>query len=113
MESDSRDNANPMPEPPVLHGTGPEKQAAENAVRGSSTQDLDPATAGDVTGTGQEDDDEATLPEAVDEGAEVVAEGPLAIGRAAIEHAVRHAPTSPGVYRMLNAANDVLYVGKA
>ncbi len=113
MESDSRDNANPMPEPPVLHGTGPEKQAPENAVRGSSTQDLDPATAGDVTGTGQEDDDEATLPEAVDEGAEVVAEGPLAIGRAAIEHAVRHAPTSPGVYRMLNAANDVLYVGKA
>jgi excinuclease ABC subunit C len=43
----------------------------------------------------------------------VVAEGPLALGRAAIEHAVRHAPTSPGVYRMLNAANDVLYVGKA
>ena len=40
-------------------------------------------------------------------------EGTLAVGRAAIEHAVRHAPTSPGVYRMLNAANDVLYVGKA
>ena len=44
---------------------------------------------------------------------EAVAEGPLAVGHAAIEHAVRHAPTSPGVYRMLNAANDVLYVGKA
>jgi excinuclease ABC subunit C len=42
-----------------------------------------------------------------------VAEGPLAAGHAAIEHAVRLAPTSPGVYRMLNAANDVLYVGKA
>ena len=40
-------------------------------------------------------------------------EGPLAVGHAAIEHAVRLAPTSPGVYRMLNAANDVLYVGKA
>ena len=32
---------------------------------------------------------------------------------AAIENAVRLAPTSPGVYRMLNAASDVLYVGKA
>jgi excinuclease ABC subunit C len=42
-----------------------------------------------------------------------VLEGPLAIGHAAIEQAVRLAPTSPGVYRMLNAANDVLYVGKA
>src|SRR5207249_8654065 len=36
-----------------------------------------------------------------------------AVGHAAIENAVRLAPTSPGVYRMLNAANDVLYVGKA
>ncbi len=53
------------------------------------------------------------LPEIVDAGTEAVPEGPLAVGRAAIEHAVRHAPTSPGVYRMLNAANDVLYVGKA
>ena len=42
-----------------------------------------------------------------------MAEGPLAIGHAAIENAVRLAPTSPGVYRMLNAASDVLYVGKA
>ncbi len=42
-----------------------------------------------------------------------MAEGPLAAGHAAIEHAVRLAPTSPGVYRMLNAASDVLYVGKA
>ncbi|NGX99255.1 MAG: excinuclease ABC subunit C, partial [Candidatus Afipia apatlaquensis] len=53
------------------------------------------------------------LPEPIDDSAEVASEGTLAIGRAAIERAVKLAPTSPGVYRMLNAANDVLYVGKA
>jgi excinuclease ABC subunit C len=69
--------------------------------------DIDPATSG------VEEDDEARLPEIPEESSEAVPEGPLAIGHAAIEHAVRHAPTSPGVYRMLNAASDVLYVGKA
>src|ERR1700733_5930988 len=72
-----------------------------------NSPDVDPASAG------SEEDDEARLPEIVDAGTEAVPEGPLAVGRAAIEYAVRHAPTSPGVYRMLNAANDVLYVGKA
>jgi excinuclease ABC subunit C len=69
--------------------------------------DLDPATSA------AEEDDEARLPEVPEEPAEAVAEGPLAVGHAAIENAVRLAPTSPGVYRMLNAASDVLYVGKA
>jgi excinuclease ABC subunit C len=69
--------------------------------------DIDPATSG------AEEDDEAGLPEIPEEINEAIPEGPLAVGHAAIEHAVRHAPTSPGVYRMLNAANDVLYVGKA
>ena len=69
--------------------------------------DIDPAT---VT---TEEEDEGRLPEVTEDGNEVVAEGRLAIGHAAIENAVRLAPTSPGVYRMLNAANDVLYVGKA
>src|SRR6202795_3545664 len=69
--------------------------------------DVDPATSA------AEEDDEARLPEAAEETAEPVAEGTLAVGHAAIENAVRLAPTSPGVYRMLNAANDVLYVGKA
>jgi excinuclease ABC subunit C len=73
----------------------------------SASPDLDPATSG------VEDEDEARLPDLPEEGAEPVAEGPLALGHAAIEHAVRLAPTSPGVYRMLNTANDVLYVGKA
>src|SRR3982075_757774 len=71
------------------------------------SQDIDPAAAN------AEDDEEVLLPEPIDDSDEMVAEGTLAVGRAAIEHAVRHAPTSPGVYRMLNAASDVLYVGKA
>jgi excinuclease ABC subunit C len=69
--------------------------------------DIDPATPS------SEEDDEARLPEVLEESNEPVAEGRLAMGHAAIENAVRHAPTSAGVYRMLNAANDVLYVGKA
>jgi excinuclease ABC subunit C len=61
-----------------------------------------------------EDEEDGALPDAGDvDLSEPVAEGPLAVGRGVIEQAVRHAPTSPGVYRMLNAANDVLYVGKA
>jgi excinuclease ABC subunit C len=70
-------------------------------------QDIDPASAN------AEDDEDVLLPDPIDESGDAVAEGTLAVGRAAIEQAVRHAPTSPGVYRMLNAANDVLYVGKA
>jgi len=69
--------------------------------------DIDPAISS------AEEDEEGRLPEPGEDTAEPVAEGPLAVGHAAIENAVRLAPTSPGVYRMLNAANDVLYVGKA
>src|SRR6201989_211540 len=72
-----------------------------------SSPDIDPATSP------AEEDEEARLPDLAEESAELVAEGPLAVGHAAIENAVRLGPTSPGVYRMLNAANDVLYVGKA
>lgn len=70
--------------------------------------DVDPATT-----SAAEDDEESRLPEAVEEPSEAIAEGTLAVGHAAIENAVRLAPTSPGVYRMLNAGSDVLYVGKA
>ena len=69
--------------------------------------DIDPATS--IV----EDDEEARLPDLSEEPAEAIAESGLTAGHAAIEKAVRLAPTSPGVYRMLNAANDVLYVGKA
>ena len=84
----------------------PEDQPQDPAAS-LAAGDIDPATVN------AEEEDEALLPEATDDSNEVVAEGRLAIGHAAIENAVRNAPTSPGVYRMLNAANDVLYVGKA
>jgi excinuclease ABC subunit C len=76
-------------------------------VEQAAPPDLDPAA------TAAEEDEEQLLPDLTEDAADAVAEGPLATGHAAIENAVKLAPTSPGVYRMLNAANDVLYVGKA
>src|SRR6478609_10393485 len=67
----------------------------------------------DVEADLAEEDEEAGLPDEAEDPVEEVPEGTLAVGRAAIEQAVRLAPTSPGVYRMLNAAHDVLYVGRA
>ena len=100
MDHDSTDR----PEPPrkARRGSQPDLPPQELAAA-----DVDPATSV------AEEDDEARLPDAVEETAEAIVEGTLAVGHAAIENAVRLAPTSPGVYRMLNAASDVLYVGKA
>ena len=83
----------------------PRKAAAGTDM--PDTPDIDPATSS------SDEDEDARLPELNEEPADAVGEGPLAVGHAAIENAVRLAPTSPGVYRMLNAAGDVLYVGKA
>jgi excinuclease ABC subunit C len=69
--------------------------------------DIDPAT--ELV----EEDDEQALPEqepAIDLAAGA---GPLALGRAVIARHAKLAPSSPGVYRMIDGKGDVLYVGKA
>ncbi|MBI3701924.1 MAG: excinuclease ABC subunit UvrC [Afipia sp.] len=91
-KSDEPSRGSPVAELPAADGRG---------------QDVDPASLQN------DEDEESRLPDQVDDQLDLENEGTLATGRAAIERAVKLAPTSPGVYRMLNAASDVLYVGKA
>ena len=62
-----------------------------------------------------EEDDEEALPQ-TDEAAAIQPDevaGSLAAGRDAVVHAIKEAPSRPGVYRMIDGRGDVLYVGKA
>src|SRR5712692_724353 len=72
-------------------------------------KDIDPST--ELV----EEDEEQPLPEPEQDAFAELAPGAgsLAAGRAAIARHAKLAPTSPGVYRMVDAKGDVLYVGKA
>jgi len=71
----------------------------------SGRKDIDPESA-DL----REEEDETSLPELELEEAPA---GTLAAGRAAIARYLKLAPAGPGVYRMIGAKGEVLYVGKA
>jgi excinuclease ABC subunit C len=82
----------------------------------TSDADIEPADAPEPGAA--EEDEEQSLPEADPTDAEppladAEEEGSLAEGRAAVVHYAKLAPPRPGVYRMLDASGDVLYVGKA
>src|SRR3569623_1409066 len=94
-------------DPDDSRARNPQRGAAPDVPpEGLAPPDVAPATAGG------DDEDDARLPDILEESG-AGGEGPLATGHEAIERAVRLAPTSPGVYRMLSANADVLYVGKA
>jgi excinuclease ABC subunit C len=64
----------------------------------------------------KDDEEEAQLPDLPDEGGidlDALPDAAAAAGRSVIADFARHAPSAPGVYRMIGAGGEVLYVGKA
>ncbi len=63
-----------------------------------------------------DEDDEAPLPDLPEDSGVELSSSPVhsdAAGRDVIAAFARHAPSAPGVYRMIGAGGEVLYVGKA
>jgi excinuclease ABC subunit C len=64
----------------------------------------------------KDDEEEAQLPDLPDDGGnglDVPPDAGIGAGRNVISEFAKHAPQGPGVYRMIGAAGEVLYVGKA
>ena len=87
----------PKPEPEFLPPPDTEASFAAPGDEGGDSLDMDEELAGplDLAAEGE------AVPASVQRGAEV------------IKSYLRHAPTGPGVYRMISAEGEVLYVGKA
>jgi len=80
-----------------------------------SQQNIDPDPDLDLDRDAADEEADAALPDLpeVEPEAPPAEPGTLAAGRAVIARHARLAPTSPGVYRMIGAGDEVLYVGKA
>src|SRR5262249_42635826 len=89
---------------PVHGGRAAAPRASSLRGRNGTKRDIDPASEL------LEEDEEQPLPESEQDIDLAAAAGPLAVGRAVIANHAKLAPSSPGVYRMIDAKGDVLYV---